>query len=176
MCVCGGVLGVTWGSIQLINTSLHLSDANCRVQSFPLLTVPLLQSLPPQALYLRPAPPPSPQVAYKEWTPSPPTLPHAIQHPKPLPLKKFPLRLDVRATSTRLPLEACHCTQPPSSVLSVRIWELGGMLRFELATKSVQGVVSWVVGEDVEMPTYQGWGLQSLTSVGEKTKRRDVRC
>lgn len=55
MCVGGG----PQCSIQLINTSLHLSDANCHVQSLP--SIAPQSSTPPTTN--------TAQVALEEWTP-----------------------------------------------------------------------------------------------------------
>lgn len=99
MCVC--VCTWRWGSrgsIQLINTSLHLSDANCRVR--PLPSSCLFFNLPQSPAPLQP------RLHRKNGTP--PTHTHKLSPhfsssysiSKPLPLRNSPLGLDLRTTST----------------------------------------------------------------------------
>lgn len=119
---CVPLWGVSQDSVQPINTSLHLSNANRCVQSLP--SPPLIRpsSIPPQSQA-------SPQVARKEWTRTPPSAilpPTCIHHrvggtlvlPTKLPL--LTVLFNIWApSSARCPFEAWfkgnfHCFSGPS--------------------------------------------------------------
>lgn len=135
------------GSIQLINTSLHLSDANWRVQSLP--SSPLIMPLLPFPLKARLAPPrsqdknghdrhstPHLHSPWGRWDscapPQPPvqktsfhlSLSYTIS--KPHPLRDTPLRLDLNLRTTSTAFSGPSPLQPVWSVEKTRMKGGGG--------------------------------------------------